>query len=260
MSKIPTKKQVVLQKIEEGKSILEISRAENVNQKTIRKWINEFQISGGDFSLFGDEHPIAHRQPLSVGQIEWLYYILNNKTPELLDINEGLWSGVSIQGLIRHWCKKKYPTDTVYKLINDIGYSFPEIDGSYFAIKNSELLKDLRDENYNFFALDTKTLLKSFVLTEPPKGKKGSMVIRITGTETDKTIIFSNSLHRKGIKFLTYTGAIGEAEAIDFIQRFSSLNKGNCCLLVKADSIFASSGILKQLEDLFPNKKVYILN
>lgn len=255
-----TKKQVVLQKIENGQSVLGISRIEKVNQKTIKKWINEFQVSGSELALFGDEHPLAHRQPLSVGQIEWLYFVLNNKTPEQLDIKEKLWSGLSVQGLIRHWCKKKYPTDTVYKLIKDLGYSFPEIDRSYIAFKNSESLKDLRDQKYKFFALGTKSLLKSFVLVEPPKGKNGSIVVRITGSETDKVIFYSNSLHRKGIKFLTYTGAVGETEAVDFIQKFSVENKGNCCLLIKANSIFANPIILKQLESRYPNFKVHILN
>ncbi|MFZ3230233.1 MAG: hypothetical protein WA160_08510 [Pseudobdellovibrio sp.] len=258
----PTKKQKVLQKIEEGLTIESVSTSNNIPINTIKKWIIEYTNSGKDLKLFQTEQATTRYQPLTVKQIEWIYFIILNKQPKNFSLDGFLWNRNTFQNLIRHWCKKTYPTDSCYRLMSDLGFEFPTTNIKAITNTRNGVVGTLKDEKYHLFYFDTYKLKKGFSLLSPTRKKQtGCSIQRIKEVDTDYVVIYGQSLQKKGVKFLVKPYPLEESAIDDFIEKFSKDVLGRICLIIKKDNddIF-SAAYHKKIEMNYENIKVVVID
>lgn len=252
-----SKKQKVITKIKEGYPISTVSHDELVDAKTITKWLVEYISSGEALEAFDVEQSVKRFQILTPAQIEWIYYTITNKTPSEVELEGELWTRNIINKLIRQWCEKKYSTDSAYRLTSELGFNFPEPESAVSLVKH-EISGSLFPQKYHFFYLNSFELKKGFRIIPVSKGKEGATVARAKCEPTKNHVLYAQSLHRKGVKFIVESQTT-EASVNYFADKFAKDFNERAYFLIEKKSLFDNPQFPTYIGEKFKNFRTAIL-
>ena len=263
-----SKKQRVIQKILEGHPIDRVRSHEDVSRRMIQRWVAEFHLSGQELQCMDGSRSMYRHQQLSVGQINWLHYVLLSKCPKDFGFQNRLWTRNIIQKLIRHWCLGDFHCGEVYTLMGEMGFSFinplPTVHKSPSKRVQSWVAKDLA-KIYDFAKLTGSrihcigelSLQSCFQVVASPANRTGATIIRQAGHDSGNNVVFAFDQHKKGVRFIVRRGSVDIEAALDFIDRFSEDFPRPSILLVPKPSSFSSEVYKLHIRKNFPLIKIF---
>ena len=265
MESSENKKQAVIKELLAGRSMAEVEEAHGLTHRTVLRWLKDFQSGNLELSDLNNKASIRY-QRLSAGQIKWFDLVLRTKSPLDFNLKKALWDRNLATKLLQSWCKKTFPTNEIYTLIEELGFALTDPRAAVRSSDQSthEWMKSdwpgIEDEftqnGYRILWLGNNPLAGQFQVIDDKVSKQGAYIIRKSAKVSDTSVTYAYYPTQKRFYFIATPHPASNEVAIQFLTRLEQDHPRPCLLVVSKASMFNSPAVIQHVNDYSSNFKL----
>ena len=253
-----------------GYAVVDIAAILGVREETVSRWCVKYE-TGGEEAMPGDRtgRPVGSGRRLDAEQEKSIQDLIDNKTPQELEIASALWTRQAVQELIEKQTGQSIPIRTVGEYLSRWGYTpqkpvrkaykqDPEEVEKWLEETYPQIEKRAAEEDAEIHWGDETGVRSTCQHSRGYARPQQTPELKVPGSRFSVNMISTITSQGK-VRWMIYPGAMNAAVFIEFLKRLISGKQKKIFLIVDNLSVHSAVAVKEWLAQHQDDIEVFYL-